>query len=184
MGRKQQFEREEVLRRALRVFWQKGYAETSVRDLELATGVNKSGLYSEFRDKLDLFLEALRWYLQNRGAKKLLTRNPLGFENIKDFLEIGETCMEDCRGCFAINSLREIAILPPEAQQIIAAKQEQLKKLIAKNLKAAGTSADANALAELTLTIFSGLCIEQNLPERPTVTKRKVSQFMNLLRSL
>jgi hypothetical protein len=37
-----------------------GFADTSLQDLERATGVNKSGLYAEFQTKKDLFLACLR----------------------------------------------------------------------------------------------------------------------------
>lgn len=183
MGRKKQFVREEVLRKALKLFWEKGYADTSLSDLENATGVNKSGLYSEFNDKLDLFLEALRYYLGNRGGAALLMQEPLGLENLRRFLEIGEVCMEGCRGCFAVNSMREVGILPPEAKEIIIEGNKGLKRLMAKNIKAALPEANANELAELTLTFFSGLCIEQNLLTNGAVTRRKVNQFLRVLLS-
>ena len=51
MGRLKTFSREEVLEKAMPVFWKQGFADTSLQDLERATGVNKSGLYTEFRDK-------------------------------------------------------------------------------------------------------------------------------------
>ena len=57
MGRPKGFERSEVLDKALQLFWKKGFADTSLQDLEKATGVNKSGLYSEFKDKDEIFLE-------------------------------------------------------------------------------------------------------------------------------
>jgi hypothetical protein len=47
MGRPKQFNREGVLDRAIPVFWKHGFANTTVQHLEEATGVNKSGLYSE-----------------------------------------------------------------------------------------------------------------------------------------
>ena len=56
MGRPKNFRREEVLEKAMPVFWKHGFAETSLQDLERVTGVNKSGLYTEFRDKEDLFV--------------------------------------------------------------------------------------------------------------------------------
>jgi hypothetical protein len=46
MGRPKNFRREEVLEKAIPVFWKRGFSDTSVQDLERATGVNKSGLYS------------------------------------------------------------------------------------------------------------------------------------------
>src|SRR5580700_9531967 len=62
MGRRKLFTREDVLDKAIPVFWKHGLAETSVQDLEQATGVRKSGLYAEFKDKEDLFVESLRRY--------------------------------------------------------------------------------------------------------------------------
>src|SRR5258708_4251117 len=48
-----------ALDRAIPVFWKHGFANTTLQHLEPATGVNKSGLYSEFKDKEDLFLASL-----------------------------------------------------------------------------------------------------------------------------
>ena len=82
MGRPKSFSRDDVLERALPVFWKQGFAGTSLQDLERATGVNKSGLYSEFRDKEDLFLECLRHYLESLGNRGTSTREPLGWKNV------------------------------------------------------------------------------------------------------
>ena len=51
MGRRRNFSREDVLTKAIPMFWKRGFADTKVEDLEEATGVNKSGLYSEFRQQ-------------------------------------------------------------------------------------------------------------------------------------
>jgi AcrR family transcriptional regulator len=64
MGRRKNFSREEVLEKAMPVFWKHGFADTSLLELERATGVNKSGLYTEFQDKEDLFVARLRHYLE------------------------------------------------------------------------------------------------------------------------
>src|SRR5712664_1647232 len=88
MGRPKQFNREGVLDRAIPVFWKHGFANTTVQDLEQATAVNKSGLYTEFKDKEDLFLASLQRYAQTRGAE-ILTAQPLGWGNIERFLRLG-----------------------------------------------------------------------------------------------
>jgi AcrR family transcriptional regulator len=67
-----------VLVKALPVFWKHGYADTSLQELEAATGVNKSGLYSEFSGKEELFLESLRFYLDRLPSVGLLRAEPLG----------------------------------------------------------------------------------------------------------
>src|ERR1700731_1157421 len=63
MGRPRKFSRDGVLQKALPVFWKYGFTRTTLPDLERATGVNKSGLYSEFESKEELFLACLRYYL-------------------------------------------------------------------------------------------------------------------------
>ena len=47
MGRPKNFSREEVLGKAMPVFWRHGFADTTLQDLEQATGVNKAGLYTD-----------------------------------------------------------------------------------------------------------------------------------------
>jgi AcrR family transcriptional regulator len=54
--------------------------------LEVATGVNKSGLYSEFKDKEDLFMQILQYYLESLEKRGLLTAELLGWNNIERFL--------------------------------------------------------------------------------------------------
>jgi AcrR family transcriptional regulator len=51
-----------VLTKAIPVFWKRGFADTKIEDLKEATGVNKSGLYSEFGSK-EIFVESLKHYL-------------------------------------------------------------------------------------------------------------------------
>src|ERR1700733_5824403 len=79
MGRPKNFSREEVLEKAMPVFWKHGFADTSLQDLERATGGNKSGLYTEFRDKEDLFVACLCHYLETQEKRWLLTKEPLGW---------------------------------------------------------------------------------------------------------
>ena len=89
MGRPKNFSREEVLEKAMPVFWIHGFSDTSLQDLERATGVNKSGLYTEFRDKEDLFVACLRHYLKGQEKRGLLTKEPLGWKNVETFLKNG-----------------------------------------------------------------------------------------------
>jgi TetR/AcrR family transcriptional regulator, copper-responsive repressor len=65
------------LKKALPVFWKHGFADASLQELETATGVNKSGLYSEFSGKEELFLESLRFYLDRLPSRGLLMVEPL-----------------------------------------------------------------------------------------------------------
>ena len=184
MGRRKTFSREEVLEKAMPLFWKHGFADTSLQDLEQATGVNKSGLYSEFRDKEDLFLACLRHYLEGQGRRGLLTKEPLGWKNIETFLKSGPLNKGEKRGCFAINSMREFAILPDEAYGAITENRALMQHLLAMNIEAEKPRMAPSAIAEMVLSFFSGLCIERNLKSGSASSTRKIENFMTALRSL
>jgi len=59
-----QFDRNQVLDRAIWVFWQSGYQATSIQDLVDATGVNRGSLYATFGDKCGLFIAVLDYYAE------------------------------------------------------------------------------------------------------------------------
>lgn len=184
MARPRNFSREGVLEKALPVFWKHGFADASLQELEKATGVNKSGLYAEFSGKEELFLESLRFYLDRLPQLALLTAEPLGWGNIEQFLKLGPRNTEGQKGCFVISSMREIAILPPAAIEILGRGRVQLKQLIARNIEAGQPKLAVEDLAGMVMTFFAGLSVEQNLKSTRAATGRKVDNLMQVLRSL
>jgi AcrR family transcriptional regulator len=65
MGRRQQFDTTDVVRRARDAFWDKGLDGTSVPDLEQATGLARSSIYHAFSSKRGLFDAAVQDYLDS-----------------------------------------------------------------------------------------------------------------------
>ncbi|ABD55536.1 TetR/AcrR family transcriptional regulator [Jannaschia sp. CCS1] len=55
----------------LSVFWQQGYAETSLSDLEAATGLNRRQLYNGPGDKLAMFVQAMDDFAERAGREFL-----------------------------------------------------------------------------------------------------------------
>ena len=62
MGRPRAFDMDQALDQALHVFWEKGYAGTSITDLTEAMGINPPSLYAAFGNKEKLFKKALDRY--------------------------------------------------------------------------------------------------------------------------
>jgi TetR/AcrR family transcriptional regulator, copper-responsive repressor len=100
MGRPKNFSREEVLEKAMPVFWKHGFADTSLQELERATGVNKSGLYTEFRDKEDLFVACLRHYLESQEKRGLLTKSLSAGRTSRPFSRMVLSTRGNSRGAF------------------------------------------------------------------------------------
>src|ERR1700736_1018635 len=182
MGRPKNFSREGVLEKALAVFWKYGFADTRLQQLEKATGVNKSGLYAEFADKGDLYLESLRHYSRKRQEDELLIAKPLGWKNIERFLKLGPYSLEGQKGCFSVNSMNQFAVLPPAAQEIVSTGRAFLKDLIARNVEAEKPTVKPTVLAEMILTFFTGISMEQHLKVSKASMNRKVHDFMKIVR--
>lgn len=63
MGRPKTYDREQVLTKAMALFWERGFHATSTRDLAEAMGVNAYSLYAEFGSKEGLYDAAVDRYM-------------------------------------------------------------------------------------------------------------------------
>lgn len=61
-GRPRSFDRDQALRRALDLFWRKGYEPSSVAELCAVMEINPPSLYAAFGNKAKLFIEAVNFY--------------------------------------------------------------------------------------------------------------------------
>lgn len=183
MGRPRKFSREGVLEKALPLFWKYGFARTTLPELEAATGVNKSGLYAEFESKEALFLACLDFYFENRPGAAILAAQPLGWHNIQRFLEEAPSCSLDERGCFSVNSMREVNVLPEAARQRMLAGRSRLKRSLKQNIEAEQPKLDASTICEIISVFFSGLCIEANLDPDRRRSREKIGELMQMLRA-
>ena len=62
MANKVKFERENVVRAASQLFWEKGFHATSTRDLQEAINLRPGSIYSAFGSKEGLYSESLKDY--------------------------------------------------------------------------------------------------------------------------
>ncbi len=62
---------DERLDRAMRVFWEKGYYDTSIEDLMVRTGLHRAAIYGAFGSKKKLFEALLARYREQVTAGML-----------------------------------------------------------------------------------------------------------------
>jgi TetR/AcrR family transcriptional regulator, copper-responsive repressor len=89
----------------------------------------------KFRDKKDLFVACRRYYPEGQEKRGLLTKQPLGRNNVEAFLKHGPLNKGEQKGCFSVNSMREFAILPHQAHAVVAENRARLQQLLAKNIE-------------------------------------------------
>ena len=135
MGRPKKYNREDVIEQALEVFWERGYAATSISDLTDNTGLNKKSLYNEFGSKADLFQIVYDYYNQKRAPLiNLLQREPFGPNNVRDFLtKLAHDV--DTRGCLFALSINEGSLLEEKHGEQLNSDFRDINKLIETNLK-------------------------------------------------
>lgn len=68
IGRPREFDADEALERAMRVFWEQGYEGASLSDLTAAMGITRTSMYAAFGNKEDLFRKVLARYRAGPAA--------------------------------------------------------------------------------------------------------------------
>ncbi len=137
MGRKKSYDRDEVLSRALDLFWRKGFEGTHLQELVEVTGLNRFGLYKEFGGKEGLFDEAMDLYLKQLAATQTpLSREPKGMENIRTYFRELEMDFF-LHGCFLTNSLTERNVINSETYGKMVLAFDGFQRLVKENLIAA-----------------------------------------------
>jgi len=117
------FNEDDAVRNAMLLFWEKGFASTSISELLAKTGVNRGSLYNAFGGKQPLFVKALNMYNKEvrRGALSELEAldNPrLAIEKLFDGAVEEVVADEQKKGCFLVNTASEIAVHDEEVVEI------------------------------------------------------------------
>jgi AcrR family transcriptional regulator len=107
MARSKEFDRDQVLERAMRLFWAQGYAATTTEDLVGAMGISRQSLYDTFGDKQALYLEALQLYHHDKAQPhESMTRGKTAFDSIRLSLlrPVERPTAQRAIGCMGINA--------------------------------------------------------------------------------
>ena len=114
MARQKEFDCDEVLHKAMEVFWARGYEGTSIQDLVKHMGINRQSIYDTFGDKHTLFLQALDRYREIHSQKvfEQLDRPGSVKKNLRLLFQgvVDRALSEEGqRGCFVGNAMSELA---------------------------------------------------------------------------
>ncbi len=135
-----QFDREQVLGEATRLFWQQGFNGASMQQVVKATGLNPGSLYLAFGNKERLFEETLGHYAQQSKdtIRQTLESAPSVGTGICQILlqKVEESQQRDYCSCFLIKSQLELAALGNDSlRPIITTYLAQIEELYASYLR-------------------------------------------------
>lgn len=192
MARPREFNEQEVIDRAVDVFWRKGFADTSIGDLEQALGMGRQSIYNAFGDKRALFIRALQHYY-NQGSETITSvfnEERRGLDSVYSYFALvvdNVTHSDERRGCFLIKCLMDQGTRDSEVASRCQSNDERLFKMFRKALEEAHQdrvlpdSLDLDATATLLATQVYGLNVMARSGASKETLQRSVSALLKHL---
>ncbi len=152
----------------MRVFWRKGYANTSMRDLLNAMGIGEGSFYNEFRGKKQLYLTCLKRYnelvtqrrlaiLESETSVRKAVRK--AFQTVID--EIHDP--KNPPGCLMANSLFADVLVDVELRRAVTKEMKAFIAYFTRRLAAAKRSGElprdfpVSSTAQSLVTFLQGI---------------------------
>ncbi|MFI2811175.1 MULTISPECIES: TetR/AcrR family transcriptional regulator [Microbulbifer] len=139
MANTAKFNRRQVLEKATRLFWQKGFHATSTRDIQQAIDMRPGSIYAAFGSKSGLFREVLQFYAANMTEQ--LARSLAAADTVvgglqvffrRVLLEGGDDAPSEL--CLLAKSLSELdeeeGELLRETRQLLAATEAEFRSQV------------------------------------------------------
>lgn len=168
MPRVKQFNEDEVLQKAINVFWMKGYHATSIQDLVDALEINRASIYHTFGDKQQLFNRA---FCQYRESSQGSVREFLhGFSSVREGMHsLFEYAIDDAladpenKGCFVINAITELIPGESPMEEVLEDHTSDFIQFFTDYLQKGVDSGelspdkDIRSIAVMLFTLYNGL---------------------------
>jgi AcrR family transcriptional regulator len=171
MGRRKEFDDETVIRAARDVFWERGYASTSLADVQAATRLSRSSLYETFGSKRGLFDRVATNYLDEVMVPLLEPMEAEGAgrdELVAYFLALSHFLRSSprnvaARGCLMLNTAMELNILDEDAARVVRGYRQRVRNAIFNTLGAMGGIADLDGKADVLTAGQVGLMVTSRI---------------------
>lgn len=169
MPRAKQFDEEQVLDRAVELFWKKGFHATSMQDLVDHLGINRASLYDTFGGKKELFESALSSYRDKnqKWMEDFLNSHSSIREGVTKFLELSvdqSVSDHDCKGCLTVNSITEMIPGADEGIRFnLLENKNQFEEVLTRYLQQGIDSGELNpesdprAITDVLFTLNTGI---------------------------
>ncbi|MCB1689820.1 MAG: TetR/AcrR family transcriptional regulator [Halioglobus sp.] len=191
MARSPEFDRNNALEAAMKLFWARGYTATSLPDLLAAMGIARSSFYASFGNKRQLFMECLELFgdrtyaIVEKDARKL---SPTALPRAFFEATLLETSQRRSRqGCMLVNTVLELADVDEALSQLAARKLSAIESAFARAFQLAqqngemSTTRRPEELASLVMTINLGLRVQSRKKQSRDTLKLIVENSLSML---
>lgn len=190
-GRPRGFDRTKALDKAMRIFWRKGYASTSISDLTSALGIGSTSLYAAFGSKEALYAEALQYYLGlfesrvwSRFAAAPTARAAVEALLIDTADFVGQSAGEgNPLGCMTTHSVTEEESGTALSELMLSLRVGMFDRILKRLDEAVGKGElrrdlDTRAMTRLIITFQNGMSVQARAGVPPSELKDAAKEFM------
>lgn len=167
-GRPREFDVEEALAAALRVFWTKGYEGASLSDLTEAMGITRPSLYAAFGNKEALFKQALDLYEREKLAYARSALDAPTARGVAQRMLDGtiENITSECRGCLGV--IASVSCSNPDSPigQVMRDRTQHVRTALVERLQKAidegdfTTPVEAETMTRYLLAVMQGIAVQ------------------------
>lgn len=184
-----QFDEELAFEKAMSLFWEKGFAETSLQELASATGIQRGSLYNAYQTKEAFFLRVFEMHkmLLLSQIEESLSK-PVLYDAIKNcFSVIIDSMMEGepTRGCLSTKVALSSSVQDTQIREALQGMLDEIELLFRKRLSIQDVKDELNLSPEeaalLLLTFTRGLVVIERVYQDKNRLLDSVSLFMKLL---
>lgn len=190
-GRPVTFDNEEVILKAQKVFWEKGYTATSLADLLTATGMGSGSFYNTFKGgKKELFQKAIQ---QRREAfiqfKAELSSSDSPIDLIKDFFRSMATADQQThlQGCLISNTVTEMTFIDNGLENQAITILKDVEKMFALAIEKGQqdgrikNQTDPVILGRYLITFWNGLNVTRRMYPDNKVLQKQIEMQLDLI---
>ena len=167
MAGTRQFNEQEMLDKALKLFWAKGYSDTTMKDIAEETGVQRGSLYNAYGDKDVIFLRVFSLYRAKYVEQMLATlQAPTlrgALESFFDFAINSMTTGTPTRGCLSTKTIVGTEAPDEAIKAQVKALLDDIETALSERISRAdeqdNLALDPIAAAQLIVTLTRGLVV-------------------------
>lgn len=167
-GRPRQFDMDQALDRAVRIFSERGYHATSITDLTQAMELTAGSIYKAFADKRAVFIAALERQMTLRLAelRSELNHAGSGRDKIRAALKFYADAShggEGRLGCLVVGTAMELSTFDADIAERVTGSLRAREKLIAELIRIGQADGSIAAVVDIKATARCLLCLMQGL---------------------
>lgn len=134
------FDEQEIVGKAMTVFWEKGFEPASMADLIASTGITRGSIYNAFGGKEQLFIQSLKKYDQDH-RRALLSHLEAIDDPARALAELFDGLVSDTladpqkKGCFLVNTTSDLATHGEEVNSLVRTGMREFEAFFRRSIE-------------------------------------------------